>query len=112
MIPSFCNQSITRLRPGTKEVRGTTIFDWSKATQTPISPVSVQPAQSSISLDGRVLGITDAYTVFCNPDADVIAGDRIVFENNTYTVDEEPRNWQSPTGRISSKQFTMIRYKG
>ena len=114
MIPSFSNQSITRIRPGTKNVRGTIVEDWSSTTITElvISPVLVQPSQSSISLDGRVLGITDSYTVFCNINVDVIAGDRIVFENQTYTVNEEPRTWNSPSGNVSNKQFTMIRYKG
>lgn len=112
MIPSFCNQSITRLRAKTKEVRGTTIPDWNNPNTLTLSPVSVQPSASSVSLDGRVLGVTDSYTVYCNLDADVLVGDRIVFENNTYTVDEEPRVWNSPTGRVSNKQFTMIRYKG
>lgn len=112
MIPSFCSQSITRLRAGQKEVRGTKIPDWNHPTTLTLSPVSVQPSASSVSLDGRVLGVTDSYTVYCNPDSDVIAGDRIIFENITYQVDEEPRTWQSPTGKISHKQFTMIKYKG
>lgn len=112
MIPSFCNQSITRLRAGQKNSRGTIIPDWSNPNTLTLSPVSVQPSASSVSLDGRVLGVTDSYTVYCNLDADVLVGDRIVFENNTYTVDEEPRVWNSPTGRVSNKQFTMIRYKG
>ena len=112
MIPSFCNQSITRLRAGQKSSRGTIIPDWSNPNTLTLSPVSVQPSASSVSLDGRVLGVTDSYTVYCNPDADVIAGDRIIFENDTYQVDEEPRTWQSPTGKISHKQFTMIKYKG
>lgn len=112
MIPSFCNQSITRLRAGKKEVRGTKIPDWTNPDTLPLSPVSVQPSASSVSLDGRVLGVTDSYTVYCNLDADVLVGDRIIFEDNTYLVDEEPRVWNSPTGRVSNKQFTMIRYKG
>lgn len=112
MIPSFSNQSITRIRPEQKEVRGTTVPDWNNVTELIISPVLVQPSQSSISLDGRVLGVTDSYTVFCNLDADVIGGDKIIFENNVYFVDEEPRNWNSPTGIVSNKQFTMVRHKG
>lgn len=112
MIPSFCSQSITRQRAGQKSSRGTIIPDWNNPDTLTLSPVSVQPSASSVSLDGRVLGVTDSYTVYCNLDADVLVGDRIVFENNTYTVDEEPRVWNSPTGRVSNKQFTMIRYKG
>jgi hypothetical protein len=112
MIPSFCNQTITRLRPSTKESRGTIIPDWSNPTSKDITPVSVQPAQSTISLDGRVLGLSDAYTVYCNVDDDVLVGDRIIYDGKTFQVNEEPRVWHSPTGKVTNKQFTMIRYKG
>lgn len=112
MIPSFCQQTITRYRAGTKSSRGSTIPDWDKATHIEITGVSVQPSSSSISIDGRVLGISDQWTVYCNPDTDVQAGDHIVFEGETYEVNEVPRNWTSPTGRVSSMQFTMVRYDG
>lgn len=112
MIPSFCNQTITRLRPGTKESRGSIIFDWSTYTSLDINPVSAQPAGGSIDKDGRVLGMTDTYNVYTNLDADIHAGDRIIFEGNTYDVDNEPSIWNSPTGRVSSKQFSMTLHKG
>ena len=44
--------------------------------------------------------------------ADVHAGDRIIFEGQTYDVDNEPSIWNSPTGRVSSKQFSMTLHKG
>ena len=112
MIPSFSRQSITKIRAGQKEVRGTIVDDWSHTTTETISPVLVQPAQSSISLDGRVLEVTDTLKVYCNIDVDILAGDRIVFENDTYTVNEAPRIWESPTGAVSTKQFTMVKYQG
>ena len=74
--------------------------------------MSVQPSGGSIDQDGRVLGITDTYNVYANTDADVHAGDRVIFDNNTYDVDREPGVWQSPTGRVSSKQFSMTLHKG
>ena len=112
MIPSFCKQTITRLRPGKKELRGSTVYDWNTATSLDISPVSAQPAGGSIDQDGRVLGMTDTYNVYTNLDADVHAGDRIIFEGQTYDVDKEPGIWHSPTGRVSSKQFSMTLHKG
>lgn len=112
MIPSFCNQSITRIRPSTKNVRGTTVNDWTNVTELTISPVSVQPSASSIDINGRVLGVTDSYIVYCNADADVKVGDRIIFEANIFTVDEDIRTWHSPTGAITHSQFTMVRYEG
>ena len=112
MIPSFCSQSIIRKRAGVKESRGSTILDWNNTTDITIEPVSVQPAGGSIDTNGRVLGITDSYNVYCNTDADVHAGDRIIFNGKTYDVDEEPGIWQSPTGRVSNKQFGMTLHKG
>lgn len=112
MIPSFCSQSITRIRAGEKESRGSTIPDWDNPTTATISPCSVQPSTSTVSLDGRVLGISDSYTVYCNPNEDVKAGDRIVFDGETFEVNEEPRKWTSPSGLVSSLQFTMVRYDG
>lgn len=112
MIPSFCTQTITRLRPGTKEVRGSTVYDWNAATSLDISPVSVQPAGGYIDQDGRVLGMSDTYNIYTNLDADVHAGDRIIFEGKPYDVDNEPGIWNSPTGRVSSKQFSITLHKG
>lgn len=112
MIPSFCNQSITRRRAGTKDSRGSIIQDWNNYEDIIISPCSVQPAGGSIDVDGRVLGLTDSYNVYVNEDADVHAGDRIIFNGNVYDVDKEPGIWQSPTGRVSSKQFSITMHKG
>lgn len=112
MIPSWASQSITRLRAGIKIERGSEVPDWSTATSITISPASVQPAASSISIDGRVLGMNDSYAVYCNVDADVRAGDHIVFEDKTFLVMEDPRVWHSPTGRVSNLQFTMTRWQG
>lgn len=112
MIPSWASQSITRLRAGTKIERGSEVPDWATATSLVISPVSVQPATSSVSIDGRVLGLSDSYDVFCDLDADVKAGDHVIYEDETYMVMQEPRTWHSPTGRASNKQFTMTRWQG
>lgn len=112
MIPSFCNQRFTRLRALTKEERGSEVPNWHDAWEEEIFPCSVQPASSSITLDGRVLGVNDNWTVYCNPDTDVKAGDKIVFENQVYLVTNDPRKWQSPTGLVSSLQFTMTKWEG
>lgn len=112
MLPSFCRDSIIRVRAGVKESRGSKIPDWESATRIVINNCSVQPATSSISMDGRVLGLIDSYNVFCNPGVDVLAGDHIIFEGQTFTVTEAPRNWKSATGIVSSVQFTMTLWRG
>lgn len=110
MIPSFCSQSIIRIRPLYVQERGSSVPNWNECYTEEISPVSVQPSASSVSLDGRVLGVSDSWTVYCNPDVDVRVGDKVIFEEKAYLVNEEPRKWQSPAGRVSSLQFTMIRW--
>ena len=111
MIPSFCKQKITRLRPLYIKERGSAIPNWNECESLEIFPCSVQPSGSSISLDGRVLGVSDSWTVYCNPGSDVKAGDKIIFEDKAYLVNEDPRAWQSPTGVVSSMQFTMIDWR-
>ena len=111
MLPSFCRDTVTRIRPGTTESRGSTIFDWSNATELDISGCSMQPASTSLSQDGRVLGIQDEYTLFAPPDADIDAGDRIRFKGKVYTVQGDVRT-QPSANRLEHIQITLRRYSG
>lgn len=112
MLPSWCTQTIKRLRPGTKTVRGSVIPDWDNADELQIGGCSVQPASTSLSEDGRVLGITDGWTAYLPESADVMAGDHIVFNGNTYEINGEPRTWQSPTGHNNHVMLNLRRFAG
>lgn len=113
MLPSFCNQTVTRIRPGTKESRGSIIPDWSenKVSTLTIGGCSMQPASTSLSEDGRILGISDLYTLFAPSDADIKAGDRIAFDSKTYTIDGDVRV-QPAAARLQHIQVTLRRYNG
>lgn len=113
MLPSFCNQTVTRIRPGTKESRGSTIPDWSedKISTKSITGCSVQPASTSLSEDGRVLGISDLYTLFAPPDADIQAGDRISFDSKVYEIDGDVRV-QPAASMLQHIQVTLRCYHG
>ena len=111
MLPSFCKQEITRIRPGTKGSRGSTIPDWSKATELVIKGCSVQPATTSLSQDGRVLGIAEGWTAYLPEGSDVKAGDRIRFEGEIYTINGEPKKWTA-AGRLSHIQLNLMRWQG
>lgn len=113
MLPSFANQSITRIRPGTKSSRGSTVPDWSadKVNKKTIGGCSVQPASTSLSQDGRVLGISDGWTAYLPEDADVKAGDHIEFDGETYEINGEPRKWTGPM-RTSHIQLNLNRWEG
>ena len=114
MLLSFCNQSIDRIRPGEKTVRGSVVPDWDHPSGDPltISGCSIQPASTSLSEDGRVLGLMDGLTVYAPSGADVQAGDHIVVDGKTYEINGEPRIWTSPTGSISNVQLNLKRYSG
>lgn len=111
-LPSWANDTITRIRPGTIERRGSIEPDWTKATEENISGCSMQPASTSLSQDGRVLGTSDGYTCFLPPGADVAPGDKIRYNGYEYQLIGEPRIWNSPTGRVSSTQVQLERWSG
>lgn len=114
MLPSFCNQTVIRIRPGTIEERGSTIFDWSadKTDKAYVEGCSVQPASTSLSEDGRVLGISDLYTLFAPSEADIRTGDRIEFNGQVFEIAGEVRVQPSATGRLDHIQVTLRRYHG
>lgn len=113
MLPSFCTQEVTRIRPGTKESRGSTIPDWSedKVTTLTIKGCSVQPASTSLSQDGRVLGISEGWTAYLPEGSDVQAGDRILFDGDIYEINGEPKKWTGAYTR-SNIQLNLIRWEG
>lgn len=113
MLPSFCIQEVTRIRPATKTVRGSVVPDWDekKVSKVDIGGVSMQPASTSLSTDGRVLGISDRYTLFAPPDADIQAGDRIAFNGKVYEIDGDVRV-QPSVLNLEHIEITLRRYNG
>lgn len=112
MLPSWFKQSVTRLRAGEKTSRGSVIPDWSNATSGTISGCSVQPSGTTLSQDGRILGISDTFTLYMPADADVKDGDRIVYGSDTFVVNGVPRPWISASGALDNKQVTIERWDG
>lgn len=111
MLPTFCKQEIVRIRPGTKTSRGSTIPDWSTATRLLITGCSVQPAATTLSQDGRVLGISEGLTAYLPEGSDVKAGDRIEFEGKVYTINGEPKTWTA-AANLSNMQLSLSRWEG
>jgi hypothetical protein len=111
-LSTFARQTVTRLRPKTDTQRGSVIFDWSSPTELVITGCSVQPAGTSLSEDGRVLGISEGITVYLPEGSDVIAGDRIRYNGHDYTINGEPKIWISATGRCDSIQLNCERWYG
>lgn len=112
MLPSWCSQTLTIVKPGTTTSRGSTIYDWEHpVSSTNIAGCSVQPASAGLSQDGRVLGIHDGWTAYIPEGTDVKAGDHIEFEGETYAINGEPRKWTGPS-RTSHIQLNLVRWEG
>lgn len=112
MLPSWANDTVTRLRPTVRTVRGSEIPDWTNPDVVSIGGCSIQPASTALSQDGRIQGITEGYTCFLPPCADVKAGDRIQYQGKVYTINGEPQIWHSPSGRVNSMQLRLERWSG
>ena len=111
-LPSWAKDTVTRLRAGTIDRRGSTEQDWSNPSELDIPGCSVQPASTSLSQDGRVLAISEGETLYMPPGSDVKAGDRIRWDGNVYTITGKPREWTSPTGLVSNLQAPLERWSG
>lgn len=113
MLPTWASQEIIRVRPGTKTLRGSEVPDWSpdKVSELKIKGCSVQPATTSLSQDGRVLGIAEGWTAYIPEGSDVLAGDRIKFDGDTYEINGEPKKWTGAFTR-SHIQLNLVRWEG
>ena len=113
MLPTFCTQEVVRVRPGTKYDRGTPVPDWSedRITKATIKGCSVQPSTTTLSQDGRVLGISDQWTAYLPEGSDVLAGDHIRFDSKEFAIIGEPRVWTGAFSR-SHIQLTLTRWEG
>lgn len=109
---SWAKQTITRIRPGIKESRGSAIRDWDNADELEIPGCSMQPAGNTLSQDGRVLGVFDGYSCYAPANADIKAGDRIAFEGQTYEINGEPNRWTSATGNLDNMLLNLVRWNG
>jgi hypothetical protein len=58
------------------------------------------------------MAISDGFTAYLPPGADVQAGDKIRYAGKEYQITGEPRPWNSPTGRVSSIQIRLERWAG
>lgn len=113
MVPqTLAYDTVTRIRPGTKTQRGSTVPDWDNATTAQITGVNFQPQNTTLSQDGRVLGISETCTCYLPYDADIKQGDRLAFESETYTVIGAPMRWRSPTGRAAHTKVNLERWEG
>ena len=112
MLPSFANQTITVVRAKTTITsRGSEVPDWTNTEKTTVTGCSIQPASTSLSQDGRILGIADGWTAYVPEGTDVKAGDRIEFDGQIFEINGAPRKWTGPS-RTSHIHLNLVRWEG
>ena len=112
MLPSFANQTITVVRAKTTITsRGSEVPDWTNTEKTTVTGCSIQPASTSLSQDGRILGIADGWTAYVPEGTDVKAGDRIEFDGQIFEINSAPRKWTGPS-RTSHIHLNLVRWEG
>ena len=108
----FFRESVTVLRAPIIKKHGGEVLDWNNPTVTTVNGVQVTPQQTSREFDGRALQITERFTLRAGYDADIKAGDHIIWRGDTFEIDGEVFHTLSPTGRVSSTRCTLARWSG
>lgn len=111
MLLERWHQTITRIRPGTKKERGSSVPDWDNAETLVITECLFNPNGTTLSQDGRVLGISSGAMACVPCDSDVKAGDRIRFGDDIYTIEGDPMIWAG-VGRLNHMQLNLRRWRG
>ena len=109
---SFMKDTVTVRRAPFIVKNGLKCYDWAHAQDTTVSNVQVTAQSTARDFEGRVLNISDRRTLRAPFDADVQAGDRVIWNGETYEIEGEVFHTKSPTGRVSSTRCTLVRFKG
>ena len=109
---SFMHDTVTVLRAPIIEKNGMEKRDWSNADDFVVTGVMITSQSTSRDFEDRTLQLSDRRTLRANYDADIKAGDRIVWNGSTYEVEGDVFHTASPTGRVSSTRCTLVRWNG
>lgn len=109
---SFMRDSVTVKRPTTATKNGQEYFDWTNPTTKTINNVQVTEQATARDFGDRTLQISDRKTLRARYDADIQAGDHIVYDGDEYEIDGDVVHTKSPTGRVSSTRCTLTRWEG
>jgi len=108
---SFFRDSITVKRAATTTKNGMQVFDWDHATTHTIDKIQIAGGGTSREYE-RTLNVSDSRTLRASYDADIQAGDRVIWNGDVYEVNGEVFHTKSPTGRVSSTRCQLVRWTG
>lgn len=109
---SFFRDSVTVKRPQISTKNGMEYLDWTNASVRTINRVQVTAQASSMEFSGRTLNLTDKRLLRAAYNADIQAGDHVIWNGEEYAIDGEVYHTKSPAGRASSTRCTLIRWQG
>lgn len=112
MLPSFCRDVVTVKRAAEVDKRGTVVLDWDNPQTFELSGCSVQPSTTSRDFDGRTVQVSEDWTLYAPPNSDLLAGDRIEWQDATFEINGAPMPWTSPTGRVSHMYARLSEWRG
>lgn len=85
--------------------------DWSAATSTELTGVSVQPMTATETTTDREYTATHL-NLYAPPDADLLATDRVIWRGVTYEVDGPPVTWVDLAGVDDHVEAVIKRMAG
>lgn len=113
VLPSFCNQTVFVVRPALTERRGTLVPDWERASRRELHGCSLQPAATATGTgEARVNAVGSSAVLYAPPGSDIRAGDRVECEGTAWSVDGQPFERTSPTGRASHVRVLLSEWNG
>ncbi len=116
-LPSFCHAAVEVRRPFVRELRGTSVSDWTHATSHMVYGCSMQPVATSSNREARVNNVQYDARLYAPPGADIKAGDRVAmtargYRGVVFEVDGQPMAYESPSGAVSHQLVLLKRHKG
>jgi len=112
MLPSFARQTVDRIRAAsTDDGHGNDEPNWGDASEITLPGCSVQPGATDEVLAGRTATLIQ-WTVYAPPGVDVLATDRIRYQDVVYEIDGEPARWSSPTGTLDHIVLLLKTWEG
>lgn len=112
MLPRWCTDTVTVLRPSYVDKRGSMVPDWTNVTPAQVSGCSIQERTTARDMDGRTLQVTNGAVLYAPQNADIQAGDRIVFDGHTYEITGNPLSNRGATGNLSHKKIPLSEWSG
>ena len=112
MLPSWCRDEVTIVRPSWVEERGKRIPDYDSPAETVVvSGCSVQPGATSEVQEGRQ-NVTVRWTLIAPPGTVIGAHDAVDWEGVRYQADGGGQAWRSPTGSVSNVVAALVDWEG